>query len=32
MHGEVVPLLVGDEEGGKWGTGYLLEHEPASHR
>lgn len=28
MHGEVVLLLVGDEEtGGKWGTGYLLEHE-----
>ncbi len=31
MHGEVVLLLVGDEEtGGKWGTGYLLEHEPAA--
>lgn len=31
IHGEVVLLLVGDEEtGGKWGTGYLLEHEPAA--
>lgn len=31
MHGEVFLLLVGDEEtGGKWGTGYLLEHEPAA--
>ena len=29
LHGELVLLLVGDEEtGGKWGTGYLLEHEP----
>ena len=29
MHGELVLLLVGDEEtGGKWGTGYLLQHEP----
>lgn len=29
VHGELVLLLVGDEEtGGKWGTSYLLEHEP----
>jgi succinyl-diaminopimelate desuccinylase len=31
LHGELVLLLVGDEEtGGKWGTSYLLQHEPAA--